>query len=68
MLRTAIPARPSSGAPLCCAEPRSPLILHIVSDAIRAAALAPSDRAALDIAGDALRRLAGLTRAEVSYG
>lgn len=68
MLRTAIPARPSSGVSLRCAEPRSPLILHIVSDAIRAAALAPSDRAALDVAGDALRHLAELTRAEVSYG
>ncbi|MDN7741606.1 hypothetical protein FBX98_11437 [Burkholderia sp. SJZ115] len=68
MLRTAIPARPSSGAPLRCAEPRSLLMLHIVSDAVRAAALAPSDRVALDIAGDALRRLADLARAEVSHG
>nr|WP_257835077.1 hypothetical protein [Burkholderia glumae] len=68
MLRTAIPARPSSGAPLRCAEPRSPLILHIVSDAIRATALASSDRAALDVAGDALCRLAELTRAEVRHG
>ncbi|WP_124083931.1 hypothetical protein [Burkholderia gladioli] len=68
MLRTAIPARPSSGAPLRCAEPRSLLMLHIVSDAMRAAALASSDRVALDIAGDVLRRLAELIRGEVSYG
>ncbi|WP_186071639.1 hypothetical protein [Burkholderia gladioli] len=68
MLRTAIPARPSSGAPLRCAEPRGLLMLHIVSDAMRAAALAPSDRVAIDIAGDALRRLAELIRGEVSHG
>lgn len=68
MLRTAILARPSSGVPLRCAEPRSLLMLHIVSDAMRATALASSDRVALDIAGDALRRLAELIRGEVSYG
>ncbi|WP_279608764.1 hypothetical protein [Burkholderia gladioli] len=43
-------------------------MLHIVSDAVRAVALAPSDRVALDIAGDALRRLADLARAEVNHG
>ncbi|WP_258174520.1 hypothetical protein [Burkholderia gladioli] len=43
-------------------------MLHIVSDAMRAAALASSDRVALDIAGDVLRRLAELIRGEVSYG
>ena len=67
-MRTAISARPSSGIPLRCANPRSLLMLDIVSDAVRAAALAPDDRAALDITGDALRRLADLARAEVQHG
>ncbi|AOI78030.1 hypothetical protein [Burkholderia sp. NRF60-BP8] len=67
-MRTAISARPSSVVPLRCAEPRSLLFLEIVSDAVRAAALAPTDRAALDITGDALRRLADLARAEVAHG
>ncbi|MFT4063354.1 hypothetical protein [Paraburkholderia sp.] len=35
---------------------------------IRAAALAPTYQNALDVTGDALRRLADLSRAEVSHG
>ncbi|RKR44563.1 hypothetical protein [Paraburkholderia sp. BL17N1] len=36
----------------------------IARDALRAAAMAPSDRAALDVAGEALRRLAESVRVE----
>ncbi|HIH2745950.1 hypothetical protein L3V59_07095 [Burkholderia aenigmatica] len=39
--------------------------LEIIRNALRAAALAPSDRDALDVAGDALRQLADLVRMEV---
>lgn len=53
-----IPARPE--------QTESP-VLAIVSNALRAAALASSDRAALDVAGDALRRIAELAAAEVRY-
>ncbi|MCW5118616.1 hypothetical protein B7L17_011665 [Burkholderia cenocepacia] len=55
-------------APLRSASPQSVEMLRIVSDAVRAAALAPTDRAALDVTGDALRRLADLARAEVAHG
>lgn len=52
--------------------PRSLLIVidvrSICVDALRAAALASSDRDALDVAGDALRRLADLAREEVRHG
>jgi len=48
--------------------PNSIDVLSIVSDAVRAAALAPNDRVALDITGDALRRLADLARAEAQHG
>lgn len=41
--------------------------LAIISDALRAAALAESDRAALDVAGAALCRLADLAKAEASH-
>ncbi|VWC98972.1 hypothetical protein BLA18112_03853 [Burkholderia lata] len=41
--------------------------LEIIRNALRAAALAPSDRDALDVAGDALRRLADLARMEVRH-
>lgn len=41
--------------------------LEIIRNALRAAALAPSDRAALDVTGDALRQLADLERAEVPH-
>ncbi|WP_174769872.1 hypothetical protein [Paraburkholderia hayleyella] len=40
----------------------------IVADAIRRAALAPSERAALDIAGGALVAVAELARVEVCLG
>ncbi|VWC31935.1 hypothetical protein BLA23254_06402 [Burkholderia lata] len=40
--------------------------LEIIRNALRAAALAPSDRAALDVAGDALRQLADLACVEVA--
>lgn len=36
----------------------------IACDALRAAAVAPSDRAALDVAGKALRRLVEFVRVE----
>jgi hypothetical protein len=39
-----------------------------VADAIRRAAFASSDRAALDIAGGALAAVAELARAEVRHG
>jgi hypothetical protein len=52
-----IPARPE--------QPQSPI--EIIRVALRAAVLAPSDRAALDVTGDALRRLADLARAEVVH-
>ncbi|NLP62312.1 hypothetical protein NH14_014230 [Paraburkholderia sacchari] len=42
--------------------------LEIIRAALRAAALAPSDSAALDATGDALRRLAELARVEVCNG
>ncbi|WP_201752280.1 hypothetical protein [Burkholderia pyrrocinia] len=41
--------------------------LEIIRNALRAAALAPSDRDALDAVGDALRHLADLARAEVRH-
>jgi len=40
----------------------------IIRKALRAAALAPTYQDALDVTGDALRRLAELARAEVSHG
>ncbi|WP_155634222.1 hypothetical protein [Burkholderia cepacia] len=55
-------------APLRSASPQSLEMLRIVSEAVRAAALAPTDRAALDVTGDALRRLADLARAEANNG
>ncbi|WP_322075266.1 hypothetical protein [Burkholderia cenocepacia] len=42
--------------------------LTIIREALRAAALAPTYQEALDVTGDALRRLAELARAEVSRG
>lgn len=42
------------------------LALRVIRDALRTAALAPTDQDALDITGEALRRLADLARAEVS--
>ncbi|HDR9101150.1 TPA: hypothetical protein QDB15_006007 [Burkholderia vietnamiensis] len=42
-------------------------LTQIVSNALRAAALAPTYIDALDITGDALRRLADLAREEVSH-
>lgn len=47
---------------------QSQLPLEIIRAALRAAALAPSDAAALDATGEALRRLAELARAEVCNG
>lgn len=41
--------------------------LEIIRNALRAAALAPTDRAALDTVGDALRQLADLARVEVRH-
>jgi hypothetical protein len=41
--------------------------LEIIRNALRAAALAPTDRAALDTVGDALRQLADLVRVEVRH-
>lgn len=41
--------------------------LAIISDALRAAALAQSDRAALDVTGDALRRLTDLAPVSVAW-
>ena len=53
------PARPE--------QPQLPNTLTaFVNRALRAAALAPTYQDALDITGDALRRLADLARAEVS--
>jgi len=57
-MRPAIPARPE--------HQQTPL--EIIRNALRAAALAPSDRAALDVAGAALGRLADLAKAEVQNG
>lgn len=37
-------------------------LISVLSDAVRDAALAPSDREALDIAGDALLRAAALVK------
>ncbi|UTV55791.1 hypothetical protein [Burkholderia arboris] len=48
-------------------SPESTLVLAIVSTALRAAALAPTYQDALDVTGDALRRLAELARAEVRH-
>ncbi|WP_322063879.1 hypothetical protein [Burkholderia cenocepacia] len=42
--------------------------LEIIRAALRAAALASSDDAALDVTGDALRCLAEIARAEVRHG
>lgn len=56
-MRLAIPARPE----------RSQSPIEIIRTALRAAALAPSDRAALDVAGAALARLAEIARVEVSH-
>ncbi|WP_180970520.1 hypothetical protein [Burkholderia sp. WAC0059] len=42
--------------------------LEIIRAALRAAAHAPSDRDALDVAGEALRQLAELVRVEVRHG
>lgn len=39
----------------------------LIADTLRAAALAPTDREALDVTGDALRRLAEIARAEVRH-
>ncbi|WP_449412590.1 hypothetical protein [Pandoraea soli] len=47
--------------------PNSVRALAIISDALRAAALAQTDRAALDVTGDALHRLADLARMEASH-
>ncbi|TDY23585.1 hypothetical protein B0G81_3967 [Paraburkholderia sp. BL6665CI2N2] len=41
--------------------------LEIIRAALRAAALAPSYRDALDVTGDALRRLAEIVRAEARH-
>lgn len=41
-------------------------ILAVLARAVRAAAMAPSDREALNIAGDALLRTADLVKAEVN--
>ncbi|WP_179952334.1 hypothetical protein [Burkholderia sp. MSMB0856] len=41
--------------------------LEIIRNALRAAALAPSDRDALDATGDALRQLADLARIEAGH-
>ncbi|MBU9614741.1 hypothetical protein KTE96_23685 [Burkholderia multivorans] len=41
--------------------------LEIIRSALRAAALAPSDRDALDATGDALRQLADLARMEADH-
>ncbi|MGT2471542.1 hypothetical protein [Paraburkholderia terrae] len=54
----AVPARP--------AQTHSPI--EIINRALRDAALAPTYIDALDIAGDALRRLADLARQEVTHG
>ncbi|WP_198386703.1 hypothetical protein [Burkholderia ubonensis] len=52
-----------------CAHPeQTQLPLQIIRNALRAAALAPSDRDALDVTGDALRSLADLARTEVQHG
>lgn len=53
-----VPARPE--------QTQSPI--EIIRAALRAAALAPSDAAALDATGEALRRLAELSRGEVRHG
>lgn len=42
--------------------------LEIIRAALRAAATAPTVFDALDVTGDALRRLAELARAEVTHG
>lgn len=52
------PARPE--------QPQSPL--EIIRAALRTAALAPTDQVALDVTGEALRRLAEIAREEVSHG
>jgi hypothetical protein len=46
---------------------QKPSPLEIIRAALRAAALAPSERDALDLTGDALCRLAELARAEVRH-
>ncbi|VBB11340.1 hypothetical protein [Burkholderia stabilis] len=46
-------------------QPQSPL--EIIRAAMRAAALAPTYQDALDVTGDALRRLAEIARAEVRH-
>ncbi|RQZ14164.1 hypothetical protein DIE15_19180 [Burkholderia sp. Bp9031] len=43
-------------------------LTSIAREALRDAALAPTERAALDVCGDALRRLAEIARAEVRHG
>lgn len=48
--------------------PALPAPILIIREALRAAALAPTYQEALDVTGDALRRLAELARAEVSRG
>lgn len=53
-----IPARPE--------HPQSPL--EIIRAALRDAATAPTVYDALDVTGDALRRLAELVRVEVRHG
>ena len=45
----------------------SPTVLDIIRAALRDAALAPTVFDALDVTGDALRRLADLAREEVSH-
>ncbi|MCA8484774.1 hypothetical protein LGM85_12590 [Burkholderia multivorans] len=47
--------------------PNSAAVLEIVSAALRAAALAPTVFDALDVTGDALRRLADLAHAEANH-
>ncbi|MCA7958051.1 hypothetical protein LGM14_11105 [Burkholderia multivorans] len=49
--------------PGCDARP-----IEIIRAALRAAATAPTVFDALDVTGDALRRLAELARAEVTHG
>ncbi|WP_196493174.1 hypothetical protein [Burkholderia stagnalis] len=52
-----------------CAHPeQTQLPLEIIRNALRAAVLAPSERDALDVTGDALRQLADLARAGGHHG
>ncbi|WP_321899123.1 hypothetical protein [Paraburkholderia heleia] len=51
-------------------RPHDPMrmIEQIVKDALRAAPIAPTVYDALDVAGEALRRLAEIARAEACHG